>query len=176
LKIVTRERGWLALGRVRIASVFPLGILRSWGYFESDAQCLIYPQPIGKLALPIRAHAIGSNHVGSTPGNDDFAGFRPYQPGDPIRTISWKTLAKQDALVVKRFTSGGANRINLRWEDCVSLGEQERKLSQLTQWVITAQKRGVIYGLEIPHITIEPDNGAAHQQACLRALALYGLA
>lgn len=175
LKVIARQRGWLALERVRIASVFPLGILRSWGYFESDVKCLVYPRPSGQLALPIRSHAAGSNHTGATPGNDDFAGFRAYRPGDTIRAISWKSLAKQDAVIVKRFTGGGADRVDLKWEDCSALVDPEAKLSQMSLWVIEAQKRGMIYGLEIPGLTMDPSNGTAHQHACLQALALFHL-
>jgi len=38
---LTEKRGWLRLDRLRVESVYPLGILRAWAYFAGDAQCLV---------------------------------------------------------------------------------------------------------------------------------------
>lgn len=89
------RRGWLELGRIRIRSVYPLGILRTWAYFNTDARCLVYPVPRGHLPLPQALAAASGTGAASQSGNDDFAGLRPYTPGDPTRAIAWKTLAKE---------------------------------------------------------------------------------
>lgn len=173
LTLAATTRGSLLLARVRISSVFPLGILRAWGYFETPLQCLVYPQAIGQLAMPLEVYAIGESNVGISQGNDDFAGFRPYQAGDPIRTIAWKNLAKQDPVLVKRFTSGGSNAVRLRWADTAVLGDTELRLCQLSHWIVEAERLGLDYALELPELTIDPNSGSAHCHACLSALALY---
>ena len=167
------RRGWLNLQRVRITSVFPLGILRTWAYFEDPAKCLVYPQPEGRLPLPINGLPSEAAASGNSPGNEDFAGFRSYLPGDPIRAIAWKALARQEVVLVKRFTSGGSMRVWLQWADCASLNGTEARLKQLAKWVVDAERLGLSFGLEIPRTRIELGAGATHRHKCLRTLALY---
>ncbi len=167
------QRGWLALQRVRITSIFPLGILRAWAYFDGNARCLVYPRPEGVLPLLLRGASSEEFRAGKGHGNDDFAGFRQYRPGDPIGAIAWKSFARADTLLVKRFTSGAVPCIRLRWNDCAALGGAEARLSQLTQWVLEAERRGLQYGLEIPQQRLEPSSGAVHCHHCLQTLALY---
>jgi hypothetical protein len=40
--------------------------------------------------------------------------------------------------------------------------------------VLDAELRGLLYGLQIPGVNIEPASGPQHQAACLEALALWG--
>ena len=172
--MATSARGWIALERVRLTSTFPLGILRAWAYFEDDTRCLVYPRPDGALPLPVSGASAAAARAGTQQGNDDFAGFRPYQPGDPIRAIAWKSLAREDTVLVKRFTSGAAARLLLRWDDCAALADTESRLCQLTAWVVDAERLGLEYGLELPRAAVAPGRGRAHRHECLRALALYG--
>lgn len=167
------RRGWLPLQRFRITSTFPLGILRAWAYFEDDTNCLVYPQPQGHHPLPARGASSEGIRAGTSQGDDDFAGFRPYRPGDPVRAIAWKSLARQETILVKRFTSGAARRVWLRWADCAALAGTEARLSQLTQWVIEAERLGLQYGLDLPPQRVEPASGSAHRHQCLRVLALH---
>ncbi len=175
VEVEAPTRGWLNLQRVRITSVFPLGILRTWAYFEDPAKCLVYPQPQGRLPLPIHGPSSEAAASGNNPGNEDFAGFRSYLPGDPIRAIAWKALARQETVLVKRFTSGGTTRVWLHWDDCVALSDTEARLKQLTKWVVEAERLGLSFGLEIPGQRIEVGSGATHRYNCLRALALYDI-
>jgi len=173
LRLPGVTRGWVSLDRIRIASTFPLGVLRAWAYFVDDTRCLVYPKPEGPLPLPVDGTAASSSAGGAHAGNDDFAGFRRYQPGDPIRAIAWKNLARQDTVLVKRFTSGASERIELGWRHCAALGDTEARLSQLCAWIVEADRLGVHYGLDIPGHCIPPGTGAAHRHRCLKSLALY---
>lgn len=173
IEIDAPERGWLDLQRVRVTSVFPLGVLRAWAYFEDHDRCLVYPTPAGPLPLPIHGSSAEAASTGNRQGNEDFAGFRPYTPGDPIRAIAWKALARQEVVLVKRFTSGGSQLAWLRMVDCASLKDTEARLSQLAKWVIAADGLGVPYGLELPRLRLQPSLGSNHRHECLRALALY---
>lgn len=166
-------RGWFALRRIRLTSTFPLGILRAWAYFTDPATCLVYPRPEGTLPLPVDGLAASSAIGGVHQGHDDFAGFRPYHAGDPIRAIAWKNLARADVLLVKRFTSGAAERIKLTWQHTAALADPEARLSQLTAWILESERLGLHYALELPGTEIPPASGAAHQHACLKALALF---
>jgi uncharacterized protein (DUF58 family) len=167
------RRGWLALERVTLHSQFPLGILRAWAYFQSDARCLVYPLPRGDLPLPVASAAATGSAAQTDLGNDDFAGLRPYRPGDPVRAIAWKSLAKDQQLMVKRFHGQTTARLWLEWSAVSAISGTEARLSQLTAWVLEEEQRGSSYGLDIPDIHIEFGYGQQHRDACLRALALF---
>ncbi len=173
ISVSAPHRGWLRLQRVRITSTFPLGILRAWAYFDDDAAGLVYPATDGPLPLPARGPSADAVRAGTNQGNDDFAGFRQYRPGDPIRAIAWKSLARQETLLVKRFTSGASRSVRLAWADCANLAGTEARLSQLAKWVVEADRLDLRYGLELPGLSLELAAGTSHRHQCLRALALY---
>ncbi len=173
VRVASSRRGWLALRRIRLSSTFPLGILRTWAYFADPAMALVYPRPEGALPLPVDGLAASSALGGRYQGDDDFAGFRPYHAGDPIRAIAWKNLARADTLLVKRFTSGAAERIMLSWRHTAALADPEARLSQLTAWILEAERLGLHYGVDLPGTQIPPATGTAHHHACLKTLALF---
>jgi uncharacterized protein (DUF58 family) len=49
----------------------------------------------------------------------------------------------------------------------------EEKLSQLTLWVIEAERARRSYGLRLPGVEISPAIGQMHFHRCLRALSLF---
>ena len=170
---LTERRGWTTLGRLRVESVYPLGILRAWAYFDADARCLVYPAPRGHLPLPIAMTAASGHAELQGVGSDEFAGLRRYVPGDPVRAIAWKTLAREREVMVKRFHGQGAARVVLSWSAVATLDGTEARLSQLCQWVLEAHAAGMSYALELPGIYRDHGRGRDHRDACLRALALY---
>ena len=169
----TEKRGWMQLDRLRVQSVYPLGILRAWAYFDGDAQCLVYPVPRGHLPLPFApTTASGQAEIHGT-GSDEFAGLRRYAAGDPIRAIAWKTLAQEREVMVKRFHGQGAARVLLSWSAVAAIAGTEARLSQLCQWVLQAHAAGHSYALELPGVHRPFGQGREHRDECLRALALF---
>lgn len=170
---LTDKRGWTTLGRLRVESVYPLGILRAWAYFDGDSRCLVYPAPRGHLPLPFApATASGLTEVHGV-GSDEFAGLRPYTPGDPVRAIAWKTLAREREVMIKRFHGQGALRVLLSWSAVAALVGAEPRLSQLCQWVLEAHAAGHSYALELPGVSVGFGRGREHRDECLRVLALF---
>jgi uncharacterized protein (DUF58 family) len=167
------RRGYVALERLALHSHYPLGILRAWAYFSTDARCLVYPRPHGRLPLPYARSAATGSATASTDGTDDFAGMRAYGPGDPVRAIAWKTLAKEQELMVKRFQGQAAAELWFTWDAVAGIELPEARLSQLTQWILEAEQHGADYALELPGVRIEPGRGPTHRDACLRELALF---
>jgi uncharacterized protein (DUF58 family) len=93
-----------------------------------------------------------------------------------MRAIAWKTLAKEQELMVKRFHGQGATELRLDWAAVAALAEVEDKLSQLTAWVLEADRLGARYALTLPDANIPLGQGPGHRDGCLRALALHGYA
>lgn len=175
----TTQRGWLRPGRLRVDTRYPLGLFRAWSWLNFEQQCLVYPQPQGARRLPkLPGEANGANQAGgSVQGSEDFAGLQRYRAGDSPRHIAWRASSRTgelEDLQVKRFATPKVPELWLDWDSLAPAGTESR-LHQLCQWVLQADQMGYRYGLRLPNQIIPLDQGAVHRQACLRALALYGL-
>ncbi len=174
LTLPAERRGWLRPGRIRVLTRFPLGLLQSWSWVEFTSACLVYPPPRGSRPLPA---AVPSSSGGGLheqgPGSEDYAGLRPYAPGDSPRRVAWKAAGRSEQLLVKRFTDQARPEL---WLDWALLGDDpvETRLAQLCQWVLKAENEKRRYGLRLPGTLISPGQGEAHRRRCLEALALLG--
>jgi uncharacterized protein (DUF58 family) len=175
IQIRATHRGFMPLGRLKIATCFPLGLFRAWSYLETGQTCVVYPKPAGNTPLPPKMVEQFEAGEGNQIGTDDFIGFRNYRPGDPIRNIAWKALAREQGPLVKRFSGKGTSKLMLGWHDVSHLHNTEARLSQLCRWVLHAEMQGILYGLEIPGIRIDTGYGEHHKHDCLGSLASYGL-
>jgi len=168
-----QQRGETTLGRLRIASVFPLGFYSTWTYFNNNYTALVYPKPEGILPLPKAAQQGQKFTSEHHKGLDDFTGFNRYRTGDPIHAIAWKSLAKDNVLRTKQFTSPQGGHLMFNWQDVIEIESIEARLSQLCTWVLQAESNGMTYGLTLPNTIIDFGHGDTHHHRCLSALALY---
>jgi len=175
LKRTASVRGVLRPGMLTVSTRYPLGLFRSWARLNLPAECLVYPRPLaGPLVLtdgPSATGEEGTRPMG--PGSEDFQGLRPYQPGDPLQHVSWKTYSQGQGLFTKRFTAQRGAAVELDWGRLREKDAEDR-LSRLCHMVLDAHRRHLLYGLRLPGVEVAPDWGEAHKHECLRALARYG--
>jgi uncharacterized protein (DUF58 family) len=178
LSVPTERRGWMRAPRVRLATRFPLGLFKAWSYWYPDVKVLAYPAPeTSAPPLPLSGSARGEG-LGRA-GEDDFAGVRSYQPGDPLRRLAWRQIARLDLelggqLTTKHFEGGAAEQLVLDFGALPLQMDLELRLSRMARWVLEAEQRGLPYGFRLGAHSFDMALGAAHQAACLRALATYG--
>jgi uncharacterized protein (DUF58 family) len=167
------RRGKLALGRLRVFTTFPLGLFYAWSNVELDAECIVYPRPEpGNIPLP--PPTLGARAgVESGAGQDDFAGLRKYQPGDSLRHIAWKAVARGQPILTKQFSGLAEGELWLEWDALPAELGVEARLSRLARWIVDASRAGNVFGLRLPERRIAPGSGAAHEEQCLTALALF---
>lgn len=178
LALPTERRGWVVAPRVRLATRFPLGLFRAWTYWRPGMKALAWPFP-EQPPQPLPAAGIAHGDGPGRGGEDDFAGVRSYQPGDPLRRLAWRQIARLDPelggqLATKHFEGGGAQQLVLDFNALPAWLDLELRLSRMARWVIDAEQRALPYGFRLGAQAFDPAAGAAHQAACLRALALYG--
>ncbi|WP_236450434.1 DUF58 domain-containing protein [Stutzerimonas stutzeri] len=176
LSLPTRRRGWLRPGRVRVESRFPLGLLVAWSWIDLELAALVYPQP-SAAERPQGGSAPETEDEGVLTrgsGVDDYQGLRAWQPGDPRRRLHWKAYSRGQGLLVKDFASLLGNDPLLDFDALT--GDTEQRLSVLCHWVIDLSEKQQPFALRLPAGLYGPDSGQAHRDACLRALALHGLA
>lgn len=178
LSAPTVQRGWMDAPRIRLATRFPLGLFHAWSYWHPELKALVYPFP-EEHAPPLPMSGAASEDGRGQAGHDDFAGVRSYQPGDALRHLAWRQIARLDPalggqLATKHFEGGAIEELVLDFDALAPALDLELRLSRMTRWVLEAEQRALPYALRIGALTLAAANGAAHRAACLRALALYG--
>ena len=179
LAVPALTRGVLAAPRVRLLTRFPLGLFTAWSYWAPDARAIVYPTPEAQdTPLPMAGRPGGQ--AGSGPGNDDFAGIRNYQPGDPMRHLAWRQIARLDhelggMLATKHFEGGAQHDVVLDFGQLPPSLDVEVRLARMTRWVLEAERAALPYAFRLGSLVLDAGTGPAHQAACLRALAQFGL-
>jgi uncharacterized protein (DUF58 family) len=176
IPIATTRRGRQAMPRVTLATRFPVGLWRAWSYWTPALDALVYPRPAAVSAPMPLAQGDGREHrVQRVRGSEDFAGLRAYAPGDPVKHIAWRAMARnpEGRVLTKLFDGGASGEAWLTLDAAVAqTGELESALSLMTRWVLDAEADVIRYGFECRDVRFAPGRGPAHRAACLEALAL----
>ncbi len=166
------RRGLHRLPTLTAETRFPLGTFRVWTVWRPAAQVLVYPAPETPAApLPAGQAHEGSAHANMASAQGEPDGLRAYRRGDALKTIIWKKAAKTGELVSRDRQTLQQQTLWLDQQH-TGLSQPEAQLSRLCAWVLQADQLGLIYGLRLKHHDIAPASGLAHQQRCLRALAM----
>ncbi|SEI87213.1 Uncharacterized conserved protein, DUF58 family, contains vWF domain [Deinococcus reticulitermitis] len=167
-------RGRHRLEDVEVSAFDALGLWAASLPVPGSPEWLVPPAPEANAPAPPTL-AAGRGEEGSrVAGQEDFAGLRPYVPGDAPRLISWRHTARTGALVTREFDAPAGQAWALDWDETRGAGDEEARLSRLAAWVTAAQAAGVPFRFSLPG-TVQPvAAGEAQVRAARRALALYG--
>lgn len=169
----TTERGWQAIGRVTLDTVYPLGLIRAWSVTTPDIKLLVYPALEDHSPPPPAGDGAARSALMAS-GVDEFAGLRAHRPTDSPRQIAWKAVARSGTLVSKHFQGGSAGPLHFDWQQMPPALPDEARLQRLARWVVDAARSNSSWTLALPGTRLGPDHGTQHLHRCLRALALYG--
>jgi uncharacterized protein (DUF58 family) len=170
LDLVTHRRGWMELGRLRLSTLWPLGLARAWSWLRPDLRLLVYPAP--EATAPPLPEALGDGDSPRTRAHGEQPHhLREYRSGDMPRQIAWKASARADKLLVREYESAVARDLSIDWNATSELAHEQR-ISRLARWVLEAERSGSRYALNLPAQRLPPGRGPEHRHLCLRALAL----
>lgn len=162
--------------RIILRSSYPMGFFSAERVIEIAAARRIHPKAEGSLPLPaadtpIKGEALSFTPAGGRPGRegDDFAGLREWQPGDSLRHVDWRAVARGRPLLVKQWASGSSNALTMDWER-IDLPDSA-KAGQIARWIEEAELSGTPYALRLPGVEIDAGLGPAQAQRCLDALS-----
>jgi uncharacterized protein (DUF58 family) len=173
LRFAAYHRGEYKIEKLDLTSCYPLGFVRALKKIVSNQTYLVYPRPAGNSQLPTNHSRFADNLVQQSMAHgDDFAGVRAYVPGESQRHIDWKAVARGQSLMTKQFAAETRGAVCLDFFE-LRFGDVEEKLSQLTLWVIEAERARQPYGLRLPGTEISAAVGQMHFHSCLRALSLF---
>ena len=168
------SRGWFMPPRLRIESLYPLGLLRCWTFAQLDLPALVWPQPRAVVRPNSEDPDMGNRGFSDQTGIDDLVGFRDYRSGDPPRLIDWRSVARAQPLQTKLFSAPIREDHWLSWSDFTS-GSDEQKLSWLCWLALQYHGRGEEFGLRLPAAEVPMAGGDRQRELVLRALALHGI-
>jgi len=165
-------RGVRRFAQFELATRYPFGWFRAWTYVQAAVTIHAAPKPQGERHRSGASLAAGAARNSEKPGDEDWAGLRPYTPGMPLKHMAWKVLARAEEAAVRTYSSQASDPQWLDWYALPGL-EVEARLSQLCRWVLDADLAARPYGLRLPAASLGPGAGPAHRRACLRALAAH---
>lgn len=168
----TRTRGWMAVPRMRIETVWPLGLWRAWAWWLPQGRVLVLPRMETPAAPLPETGSMGTERAGR--GEDDVAAIRPFRDGDSPRRMAWKAMARTgaDTLLVREFEGGSGGQLHLDFDALPPSLGTEARISRLARWVNDAEAAGMQYALAVRGEALPLDGGPAHRAACLELLAL----
>ena len=166
-----KQRGLHHLRRLRVASLYPMGLVFVQAEFIIDWQFIVYPAPLisGNLASDAGDGQGEGQRLGST---GDFHGHHLYQPGESQRRVDWRAVARGRPILVKEFVSGPLQDCWIDYDRFPGV-PLEQRLSLMCGQIISFEHTGQRYGLRLPGILIEPNHGETHYHTCLKQLALW---
>ncbi|WP_235937687.1 DUF58 domain-containing protein [Marinobacter caseinilyticus] len=167
------SRGYLGLERLRIGTRFPFGLLEAWSWMRPAAHGVVYPRPIMPPAIGFPGDQGDESSASLVDEGHDHADVRPWRMGDLTQRVLWKRFARTGEMVIADWQG---EQGSTQWIDYAMFPgvDQELRLSYLAALVLERVRLGQVYGLRLPGVVIDPDEGAYHQARCLRALAVFG--
>jgi uncharacterized protein (DUF58 family) len=166
------KRGLLTLDHFEVVTLHPFGLFRAWSHLHMNLTCVVYPKPSERRMTPPPVETDTGGAQDSMKGDEDFAGMRPFHPGDSPRRIAWKAYAREQGLHVKLYAGTAVTSHIFDWDSLAGM-DVESRLSQLCRWIEDAYAEGQAFALKLPGVDIPPNVGPAHRQHCLTALALF---
>jgi uncharacterized protein (DUF58 family) len=107
-RVTLHRRGRYQLGALKCGTRFPLGLVRGQIILPAHQEIIVAPH-IGRL-LPAWTNLIESEQLGDERrhpqrgiSEGDYYGLRPWQSGDSLRWVHWRTTAKLGRPVVRQF-------------------------------------------------------------------------
>ena len=170
----TERRGVFRPGRFMIESFYPLGLIRCWSWVDLDMSTIVYPRPLHLATVPAIAAQGSAGKESPVLGKEDFYGFKDYLPGDPLRHVNWRSVAKGQDLQSKIYAARQDERNWVDWYQ-LPINSTEERLSKLCDWVLQLERQQRAYGLRLPGVEIRPNQGEQHKKQVLTELALFGL-
>ena len=177
LAVTTSTRGQLELPRLKIQTVYPLGIMRAWSYIYFARTAWVYPKP---LAFDWQARytsvntddlSRGSQH---TQGQDDFDRLDSYIQGESLARVSWAHVARGQGMLTKHFVDPLGHEHRLDYHD-MPASTHEQKLAQLAFGALSLGRLNVPFQMQLSSDTSAVTNtlgqGEPFTQTCLLRLA-----
>lgn len=170
---VFHRRGLARLTAVRIQSVFPFGWVRRWRDLPLEGDALVYPGRSSSYSVP-SSDGDGDEAAdrGRVSDSGDFAGIRPWRPGDAVRRVHWPTSARVGVPMLVTRVAEGCDEVVLHVDPALSGDAREDAIRRITTRVEAHLARGDRVGVDADGAKLPARSGAAWRRRLLTTLAL----
>ncbi|MCP4806629.1 MAG: DUF58 domain-containing protein [Proteobacteria bacterium] len=166
------ERGPNELSRVVLSSTFPFGLFRRTRELDLAAELLVFPRRRhGPLARGRSGTGNEERPDRRSGGAGDFQGLRPYQPGDPVRSIHWPNSSRAGQPLIVLRERACAETVIVKVDP--RRGRLEASLALACGQIVRHFAWGHAVGLQLGDRRLEPRQGSAWRRRLLTALALF---
>lgn len=137
------KRGVADLKRVTMKTVYPFNFFRSFTYFSSPCQLVVYPARDHRVQI----NDIPQKHSLSQQSEEDI-GLIKHENGRPLARIFWKRFALTGELYSRFHDQDRDYTVSLNWDDIKEV-DLEQKLIILTSMLTTLENRSIPWELRI---------------------------
>ena len=125
--LVPSRRGRLQLGRMRVRTRYPFGLIEKGYVTDKPAELIVYPRLLDHVAAPPAEPVPGdAAPLHRTGRGSEFAGsVRLYREGDEARDIHWKRTASRGELVVREHEQDTSALVTLTLDDGIPNGTED---------------------------------------------------
>jgi uncharacterized protein (DUF58 family) len=167
------RRGVLPLGRITVASRAPYGLIGAWSYVNFEWIGLVEPQPeTPPPSLPLMAGDDDGSRANKPHVAHDPDGLRDYVPGDSLKRVDWKKVAKSGDWYTRTGEAGQRQEIELAWQS-VTLTDTEARLARMAAWLARAHNENCAYSLSMPNGALALADGSQQFADAAILLAAY---
>lgn len=172
LQVPSRERGYLLPERVRVETRFPFGLLVAWSWLRPATAAVVYPRPVMPPHSPEGTADGETVEAKQHSQGQDQVELRPWREGDLSARVDWKRYSRSGEMVVADWQGEQGSPQWLDFEGFPGT-DHELRLSYLAALILDRDRAGETWGLKLPGLILEPDDGPEHRRRCLRALATW---
>ncbi len=171
-------RGYQALGRLRIVSTFPFGLMEhSRIVARPNEEVVVYPRLSRSRRRPQIGEDAGDHDAQRGRGQGgEHNGLRPYRPGDRLAAIHWPTTARLDEMMVVQRVGESQPVVDIVLEGRPGPGWEDQ-ISRAAGNIVEAGALGYRVALAVPALDtrpahrLGPDAGARWRRSLLETLA-----
>ena len=107
IELLPLRRGYIQFSSALLTCTDPLGLIRAKKKYQKKNKLLILPKTYKAPKIELKGlrkyQQGGMNQASAIGDSQEFMSLRDYQPGDPLRSIHWRSYAKIGSPVVKEF-------------------------------------------------------------------------
>ena len=171
------NRGRHKAGFFYISSIYPFSLFKRYRHVDIEDEIVVFPSPLkhsDSIYINETPEEVNTTmHPGVTITETDVAGIRPYEEGDSVRRVHWKSTAKTGKLNTKIYEGDGVGAGKIIELDRIVSAGTERGLSMASYAIAESIKSGVSIGMLIHGSVIPPSAERAHKLKLLEMLADY---
>lgn len=172
------KRGVHRLPSLALASTYPFALTEFRKVMDDRKEIVVYPRVWSvRTSFLEQLHGGGRIIRRNRGQGDEYYGLRDYEPGDPLRRVSWKASARRGHLMVKELEQETSHQIRIVFDnrylpDIEDFSQAfEDTIELVASLAMTFLNRQYLVGLAVSDSSVPLGEGKSHGLKILDLLA-----